>query len=422
MKLVKKKIKNNTNLFYIFQERFSVHDFGAIHRSPYSLTSITPLAMMRRMIKNVNAKYPTNEAMQSFRQQLYGLAWIANTSLENNAFITTFSATAVRGDLLKIDWVDVSMIHHVLDSLYLPSFHSPNFIEKDSVFDEEKTFNLYRLQQIQANIGEKIFTELKTMFPKDNPYISDLRGDHDGISAFNKNHLKPFYDFWIQYPLDFYYVGPLPIDIVVRHIEQYPHLRPSKHEISLVPTPLLHEAPIEKTVQGTQSQSHLVQIYTTGIVRLTKDSYAIRLLNQILGIGSESILFQELREKRQFCYAVSSSYSLNEATITIRVGLHKKNISQAKEVIAEHLKFIQNGQLNQELFEIAKQQMIDGIIRYKDTVDHQLSILVNTMVLDIPYDEDRALNFYRALTIEDMQRVANMIQSHRELIYLGKES
>lgn len=134
------------NLYYVNQTQFCVHDFGIIHRLPYKFENITPLAMMRRIIKNVNSYYPTNESMQSFRQNHYGLSWNSMTSLENNAL---FSATAIRGELLRQPHQDETMIIHALDNLYLPSFNSETFINNDRSFDEEKSYNLYRFQQIQ---------------------------------------------------------------------------------------------------------------------------------------------------------------------------------------------------------------------------------------------------------------------------------
>ena len=420
--LTKIQINPHVNLFYVHQDRFSVHDFGVIHRYPYRLDHITPIAMMRRMMNNVNAKYPTLQQMQSFRQQQYGLSWQTNTVLENNALLSTFASTNVRGDLLKQPIVDEAMIDHVLDSLYRPWFNEPVFLQEDKTFEEEKTFNLYRLQQIQANISEKIFTELKTMFPIDSPYISDLRGNHATTTAFTKPDLKPFYEQWIQFPIDFYYVGPRSVDWVADKIRDYPLLRVPTQEMQLMPTPMKHAPFVEKIAQGTQSQSHLIQIYSTEIIRLTRDSYAIRLLNAILGSGQESVLFQELREKRQFCYAVSSSYSLNDASMTIRLGLHQKNLEEAKAVIADQLEIIRQGKLDPRLFKMNLQQMVDGILRYEDAVDNKLTVLVNAMTLGIPYDENRALNYYQTLTIEDMQRVANMIKPHKTLVFLGKES
>ena len=421
MNFTKKVLLSGVHLFYVYQDRFSVHDFGAVHRYPYRLDHITAMAMMRRMINNVNAKYPTLEHMHSYRQQQYGLSWQTNTTLENQVLLSTFAATNVRGNLLNQPAVDDELITHVLDSLYQPWFNDPRFIKEDKGFEEEKTFNLYRLQQIQANISEKIFNELKTMFPSDSAYICDLRGDHPSITAFTKADLQPFYQQWIQYPIDFYYVGPKSIDWVIEKISHYQGIQVPTKDVTLKPSQMMHSVYEEKTTQGTQSQSHLIQIYSTEIVRLTRDAYAIRLLNSILGSGQESILFQELREKRQFCYAVSSHYSLNDSSITIRVGLHKKNLQEAKTVIAEQLELIRQGKLDEHFFKINKQQMIDRLIRSEDSVDNKLTVLINSMILNIPYDEDRALNFYRSLTIEDMQRVARMIQPHKTLVYLGKE-
>jgi len=409
-------------LFYVYQNLFSVHDFGVVHRMPYRVNSISPLALTRRMMKNVNKKYPSTETMQSFRQHHYGLGWNADTDLVNQALFTTFSATAIRGDWLNNITLDKVMICHVMDSLYLPSFNHPELLEKDTAFDEEKSFNLYRLKQLQVNSGEKIFKHLKVMFPHDSHYAADLRGDEIGMTAFTKMDLKPFYERWIRYPIDFYYVGHLPVRQIVKWIEGYPYLKQIEEKVTLK-SMTMHHGPFEsKTVQENHSQSHLVQIYTTEIPRLSRDSFAIRLLNSILGEGSESLLFQDLREKHQFCYAVSTGFSVNDGLYEIRLGLHQKNIAKAKEIIAGHIKDIQEGRLNDEAFSIAKQEMLDGIIRQKDTVDYRYLIMNNSLIHGIPYDEDRPYRMYESLTIEDMVRVAKLLRPHRELIYLGKET
>jgi hypothetical protein len=138
MNFTKKVLLSGVHLFYVYQDRFSVHDFGAVHRYPYRLDHITAMAMMRRMINNVNAKYPTLEHMHSYRQQQYGLSWQTNTTLENQVLLSTFSATNVRGNLLNQPAVDDELITHVLDSLYQPWFNDPRFIKEDKGFEEEK--------------------------------------------------------------------------------------------------------------------------------------------------------------------------------------------------------------------------------------------------------------------------------------------
>jgi predicted Zn-dependent peptidase len=374
------------------------------------------------MMKNVNALYNTNEAMQSYRQSQFALEWYVNTNLESKQLVTTFSATAIRGDLVKDDRLDQNLIHHVLDSIYQPWFNHPEFLIKDKVFDEEKSFNLHRLEQVNVEVGEQIFYELKSMIPLDSPYIQELRGIKDEIQAFTKNMLSPFYQDWIQYPITFYYVGPLPMEKVVSIVHAYPHLKTPTQLTAIEHTPIPHDTFVTKTAQGTQSQSHYRKIYTTQIPRLTRDTYAIRLLNQMLGEGSESFLFQEIREKLQFCYQVSSDYSLNDGTITVRLGLHKKNIEKTISMIENQLQKFREGKFELSFFRLHQQQMIDSIHRMKDGVDHKLNLLFNTLVLDFPYDEDRALRGYQSITFDDIVRVANMIQAYRELIYLGVES
>jgi hypothetical protein len=95
--------------------------------------------------------------MQSFTQSQYALEWYVNTNLESKQLVTTFSATAIRGDLVNDPHLDEHLIHHVLDSIYQPWFNHPEFLIKDKVFNEEKSFNLHRLEQVKVEVGEQIF-------------------------------------------------------------------------------------------------------------------------------------------------------------------------------------------------------------------------------------------------------------------------
>ena len=414
-------LSSHITLHYVYQSHFTVHDFGAIHRYPYIREEMTTLAMMKRMLGNVNAVYPTLAALSSFTAEQYELETGVSQSLQSSRLITSLYASSIIGSLVNDPSMDTSMIYHVLDSLYQPWFNHPDFLINDTVFDDEKKYNLYRFKQIKVSVGEKIFRALKPLFPMDSPYIQELRGQESALKALKKEDLIPQYKKWIQYPVEFYYIGALSASTVVDILNAYPFIISPTKEVAMKHTPIMHGPFKSRTVQGTESQSHYRKIFTTEGKRLEKDAYALQLFNHILGVGSESLLFQELREKNQFCYEVSSQFDTNDTTITVSLGLDKKNIEKTVQIIDKHIAMIQAGELSPTLFNVHKQQVIDGLKRGRDHVDFKLTVVSTTMTMHVPYEEDRIENFYHQLTIEDIQKAACMVQPHRELIYLGVE-
>jgi hypothetical protein len=406
---------------YIYQDHFTVHDFGIIHLFPYQKEKITKIAMMKRMLHDSNQVHPTVEEVSSYRQKLYSLGWSSGINLESNRLVSNFSVTSILGSLVNDNTLDQSMIYFALDSFYRPWFKHKDFLQRDTVFEDERNFNLYRFEQIQANIVEKIFKEYKSFIPSHSPFIQDLRGDKEELSLLNKVDLEPMYDEWIEYPVEFYYVGPLRIEEVSSILNAYPYLKTPKKTVDLSHTPIPQGEFQSKSVQGDENQSYYRMIYTTGIERTSRQSYALRLLNHILGEDSESLLFQELRENNQFCYDVSSSYDANDGTITIKLGLHKGNLPKTVDIIGRIITQIQNGNISESLFLAHKQQLLDRHELSKDDVDFRYSVLLSEVILSLPYDEERVTNLYQSLTLDDVQEVALTMKPYRELRYLGTE-
>jgi predicted Zn-dependent peptidase len=414
-------LPSKITLHYVYQSQFTVHDFGVIHRYPYHREEMTALAMMKRMMTNVNAVHPTLSSMASFMSDQYELDYVVSQLLESSRLITALYASSIQGALLNDPSMDQAMIYHVLDSVYRPWFTHPDFLALDTVFDEEKTNNLYRYDQIKALIAEKIFQALKTLIPSDSPYIQELRGQEAELKTLEKSALKDIYSKWIQYPMDFYYVGPLPMEKVIEIVSSYPYIIAPTQEVKMIHTPILHDTFQSLTVQGEETQSHYRKIFTTEAKRLEKEAYALQLFTQILGVGSESLLFQDLREKNQFCYDVRASYDTNDSTITVRLALHKDNVPKTIEIIDKHIAMMQAGALTDELFNLHKQQMIDQLERNKDGEGAKISALTVTLMLSTPYDLNRSIRMYQSLTKEDIQQAALKVKPYRELIYVGVE-
>jgi predicted Zn-dependent peptidase len=96
-----------------------------------------------------------------------------------------------------------------------------------------------------------------------------------------------------------------------------------------------------------------------GIPAGSEDRYAMAALNNVLGGGMSSRLFQEVREKRGLAYAVYSYHHGYSDTGAIKtyVGSTTGNVEEAVKVITEQFGKVQEELVTDEELERTKQQL-----------------------------------------------------------------
>jgi predicted Zn-dependent peptidase len=107
------------------------------------------------------------------------------------------------------------------------------------------------------------------------------------------------------------------------------------------------------------TEQYHVSLGSLGIPARSEDRYAMAALNNVLGGGMSSRLFQEVREKRGLAYAVYSyhqGYS-DAGAIKTYVGSTTGNVEEAVKVIAEQLQRVGEEPISDEELERTKQQL-----------------------------------------------------------------
>jgi predicted Zn-dependent peptidase len=108
-----------------------------------------------------------------------------------------------------------------------------------------------------------------------------------------------------------------------------------------------------------ETEQYHVSLGSLGIPAKSEDRYAMAALNNVLGGGMSSRLFQEVREKRGLAYAVYSyhqGYS-DAGAIKTYVGSTTGNVEEAVEVIVEQLGRIMEEEVEEDELERTKQQL-----------------------------------------------------------------
>jgi predicted Zn-dependent peptidase len=133
-------------------------------------------------------------------------------------------------------------------------------------------------------------------------------------------------------------------------------------------------------------------------------------LNNVLGGGMSSRLFQEVREKRGLAYAVYSyhqGYS-DAGAVKMYVGSTTGNVGEAVEVITEQLSRIRGEPVSEEELRRTKEQLKSSTILAMESTAARMtrigrSIITGTQILT-PEEISARID---AVTAEDVKRLAN---------------
>ncbi|MFN3973837.1 MAG: M16 family metallopeptidase [Dehalococcoidia bacterium] len=138
------------------------------------------------------------------------------------------------------------------------------------------------------------------------------------------------------------------------------------------------------------------------------DRYALELLSVLLGEGTSSRLFLELREKRGLVYDVSSGVVPYKdcGAWTISLGVEPSNAEEAFKVVLEELFRLRQGVSPEEL-QKAK-ELVKGrlLLRLEDTRAVAFWVGSQETLLGRVLTPDEVVQKIEAVTPEDVQRVA----------------
>ena len=158
-----------------------------------------------------------------------------------------------------------------------------------------------------------------------------------------------------------------------------------------------------------ETEQYHVSMGSLGIPARSEDRYAMAALNNVLGGGMSSRLFQEVREKRGLAYAVYSyhqGYS-DAGAIKTYVGSTTGNVEEAVKVIAEQLRKIQEETVSEEELYRTKQQLKSSTLLALESTAARMNRIGRSVITgaELLTPEEIAARI-EAVTADDIRRLA----------------
>ena len=137
-----------------------------------------------------------------------------------------------------------------------------------------------------------------------------------------------------------------------------------------------------KTVKEKVEAEQDNLIITLSLNNLTdyERNYPLSLYNAILGGGSESLLFSEVREKNSLAYYVSSTPNKLDNLIIIRGGITKDKSIDAVNIVKKILKDLEAGKIDDDRIEKAKEYYTSAI---DDIIESPFQIIESYYMIEL---------------------------------------
>lgn len=278
---------------------------------------------------------------------------------------------------------------------------------------KEKNVILEEIAMYEDTPDDKVHDEASRAAFGDHPLAYSILGLEDLLKSMGPDHLR-------EYMADRYTIENTVIS-VAGNIEEGKLLSLLEQYFGgFANTSDAAEADLAPDFQGDYiyfkkktEQNHLC-ISFPGCSISDSKLYAMILLNNALGGGMSSRLFQEIREKRGLAYSVYSyhmSYA-DSGLFTIYAGTAPKQTKDVLDLTMEQLGELSVNGLSEEELHRGKEQLKGSLILSLESTSSRMNrIGKNELMLGKHYSLDELLNRIDVVTMEDIQYVTKRMLS-----------
>jgi predicted Zn-dependent peptidase len=173
----------------------------------------------------------------------------------------------------------------------------------------------------------------------------------------------------------------------------------------------LGEQETTAVVERDSEQAHIV-VGMRALAALDPDRYAFSVVNQVLGGGMASRLFQEIREKRGLAYSVYSyAASFQDAGyFGIYTGTAPERVHESLDVINGEIRRLVNDGLTADEVDRAKTQLVGSLAMSLETSAARMRRLGRAEMVegDVP-SLDEIISRVERVTVDDVRRVIDRV-------------
>lgn len=416
----KDEIKKGIKFHEIETNKFKTNLFAIFLTVPLKRETVTKNALLAATLRRGTMEFPTQEQISKELEEMYGASFDCGIEKSGDYHTFKFYLETINDEYLpQKEELSQKCLELLLSIVFNPYIENEAF--KEEYLQGEKE-NLKQI--IEGKIDNKgtyaLDKSIEAMYKGESyglykyGYVEDL----EEITA------KDLYKYYLEV------IEKCKIDIFVsgENIEKlYEKVKENKNIQKLKErTPEKVEEKEKKEVKIPQIINESMDVtqgkLIIGLDVFSKEKdvdYITMVYNGILGVGANSKLFQNVREKASLAYTCGSNFVKRKHIILIRAGIEIKNYEKAVNIINEQLQEIQKGNFTQEDLENTKNLIYATINNIEEEQDTEISYYFGQELAEKNITTEEYKEKIKKVTKQDVIEVAKTIKTNT--IYFLKD-
>lgn len=363
-------IKKNIKGHIVQTDKFKSKLVSIYLTKTTSREEITQNALLPLVLKRGSTKYPSQEIISKKLDLLYGASIDISFDIMADNSVIRFQTIAM-DDKYKYDDTNENIFEEAIDLLFDIAFNPK--VEDNHFWDEYVEKEKDNLRKIMdARIDDKRSYSMERCIEelyKGKKYGVIRAGYKEDLEKINSKTLYDQYkEFLENCKIDFYFSGDFANTDIKKIISENNYVKKLADRDKNYISEKIDESFEDEEKRIIEKMDVAQGNIVIGLVNenIEADDIYLSLANAILGVGANSKLFQNVREKASLAYYAGSSFVQQKNLILVRAGIEIKNYEKAVKLIREQIELVKQGDFTDEEIASAKKMLIAPLLGIED--------------------------------------------------------
>ena len=350
-----KKDLGSFRLHLIRTNKFKTVTMKVLFHTPIKKEDITKRILLSDILLQSSKKYESKRSMTIEAEELYSASISTGNQRLGNYIFTSFNLQVLNDKYTEEGNLEKS-IEFLSEILFHPNINQKSFLKYK--LDLAKYNTVVNLSTIKENTTNYSLIKLLEKYDSESPVSYQMQGYLDDLEKIDEKNLYESYLKMIDNDyVDIFIVGDFDSRKMISIIKKYYKFKKIKKEKESYYLPLKKIRKkrqfAKEVIANTQSKLSIA----LPIMKLTpfERDYVLTLANLIYGGGTDSKLFQNVREKNSLCYTIRSFISKLDNLMVVTAGIDKSNYEKTVNLITSNLLDLKKGKFTDKDINIAKE-------------------------------------------------------------------
>lgn len=325
-------------------------------------------ALIPYVIKSGNAKYGSVTEINEHLESMYGASFDADVVKKGDIQSIMFYMQFVSDRYAKGEGIFKKSMDFMADMLLLPMITESGF-DRQRVEVEKAKLEDRIASRINDKVQYAVERCLETAF-EGQPFAIYRYGDIRDIKAIDEKRLYDRYrEMVVKKPVDMFIAGDFDVDETISYIKERFALK-DRSPVKLRESDIKRDYGDIKVVIEEQhiSQGKLCLGFKTGIGFVDERYAPLSVFTGMLGGGTHSRLFKNVREKEGLAYYSYAGLEKFKGYMVINSGIDKDKYDAALHAINEQINDLKSGNISDTELEESRESLRSDLLSINDSM------------------------------------------------------